>query len=264
MRPVLPLDFGSSVGRAEVVLRLADSVSLHRESGQKLAVYPESGWWLQRAGDFTLCLDFGGVGLHGQGGHAHNDDFSFCLEWLGRPVVTDPGTFLYTSDPKARNRFRSTSFHNTVAIDGKEQRELSSDVFRLPGPDHAFRAMPLPYQACDFVRTLEDQLLHRRIISSNDRTVVIRDELDGSGTHELRWHFHLHPSVQPRIIPRGFALAVPGAGTLKLETSLASPVLELERTEYSPGYGRSEPTFACNASGKFALPLGAEWSISPE
>ena len=54
------------------------------------------------------------------------------------------------------------------------------------------------------------------------------------------------------------------AGTLKLETSLLSPVLELERTEYSPGYGRSEPTFACNASGKFALPVNAEWSISPE
>jgi hypothetical protein len=261
---VLPLDFGSSLGRAQVVLRLADSLGLDQDPAQNRAVYPESGWWLQRAGDFTLCLDFGGVGLHGQGGHAHNDDFSFCLEWLARPVIVDPGTFVYTSDPKARNRFRSTSFHNTVAVDGKEQRELSSDVFRLPGPDQAFRATPLPDQAWAFTRKLGNGLSHSRVISSGDRRFVIRDELEGSGTHELRWHFHLHPSVQPRVIPRGFALAVPGAGTLKLETSLPSPVFELERSEYSPGYGRSEPTFACNASGKFALPLSAEWSLRPE
>lgn len=261
---VLTLDFGSSVGRAEVVLRLARSLSLNAAVAQSLAVYPESGWWLRRWGDFILCLDFGGVGLHGQGGHAHNDDFSFCLEWLGRPVITDPGTFLYTSDPKARNRFRSTSSHNTVAIDGKEQRELSSDVFRLPGPDQAFRAMALPDDAWAFVRNLGDGLSHRRTISSSDRRFAIRDELEGSGTHQLCWHFHLHPAVEPRVITGGFALAVPGAGTLKLETSLPSPVLELERSEFSPGYGRSEPTFVCNASGKFAFPLSAEWHISPE
>src|SRR5262249_47966009 len=131
--------------------------------------------------------------------------------------------------------------------DGKEQKELSSDVFRLPGPDHAFRAMRMTDQACAFIRNLGDGLSHRRIISSSDRTFVIRDEFEGSGTHDLRWHFHLHPSVQPRVIPRGFALEVPGAGTLMLETSLSSPVLELERTEYSPGYGCSVPTFACSA-----------------
>jgi hypothetical protein len=261
---VLPLDFGSSLGRADIVLRLAASLSLDQAPTAAPALYPDSGWWVHRAGDFTAALDFGGVGLHGQGGHAHNDDFSFCLDWRRHSVITDPGTFLYTSDPQARNRFRSTCFHNTVAIDGKEQRELSSDVFRLPGSDHAFHAMPLPEQAWAFIRTLGDGLSHRRIISSGDRRLVIRDELEGSGTRELRWHFHLHPLVQARIIPRGFALVVPGAGTLKLETSLPSPVLGLERTEFSPGYGRSEPTFACNASGKFALPMGAEWSISPE
>ena len=39
-------------------------------------------------------------------------------------MFIDPGTYLYTPLPKERNTFRSTSSHNTVSVDNKEQNQF--------------------------------------------------------------------------------------------------------------------------------------------
>jgi hypothetical protein len=93
--------------------------------------------------------------------------------------------------------------------------------------------------------------------------VLVRDCIEGSGQHHLRWHFHLYPGVEPKVTGHQFALLVKGVGTLVVESSLASVALEIEETDYSSGYGRCQPTQACNASGDFALPLTAEWAFRP-
>jgi len=69
--------------------------------------------------------------------------------------------------------------------------------------------------------------------------------------------------VRPSLTPHGFALVLPGAGTLLLETTQAAPALELLDSEYAPGYGRNQPTRVCVASGEFTLPFSIEWKIAP-
>ena len=74
------LQTGLQTGRAEILLRLASLLLEDKFESSGQAVCPDSGWWVRRAGDFAAALDFGGVGLHGAGAHAHNDALSFCLE----------------------------------------------------------------------------------------------------------------------------------------------------------------------------------------
>lgn len=274
---VLGLDFASGMGRADVLSRLAESLNPPLAGGKAPGMgdgnqasqtpragevlYAESGWWVSREDEFVCALDFGGVGMHGMGAHAHNDDLSFCLEWRGRPVIVDPGTCLYTSDPEARNRFRSTLSHNTVMIDGQEQREAGGDLFMLPGPDEALQAERLEGGAA-FTRPL-GPARHRREIVVRGSAVAIRDHVDGSGRHRLQWRFHLHPGVEPSATPQGVVLTVPDAGNLLLSSKDAFSVREIVQTEYSSGYGRREPARAWTLAGEFELPHAAEFEIRP-
>ena len=73
-----------------------------------------------------VFVDCGEVGMHGRGGHGHNDILSFEL-WLdGMNLVTDCGAYLYTASREWRNRFRSTAFHNVVQVDGEELNRFIS------------------------------------------------------------------------------------------------------------------------------------------
>lgn len=258
---VLALDSASPSGRAEILLRLAA-----RQLGKEFptstsAVYPESGWWVKRSGDFAVALDFGGVGLHGGGAHAHNDDFSFCLDWRAKPVITDPGSFLYTSDRAARNRFRSTLSHNSLRIDEREQHTLSDEPFMLLGPDVAFDAAQRGENAWAFTRPMMAGLIHRREIAASSGEISICDSVEGAGQHQLEWRFNLHPSVCPSLARCGFTLDVPGAGRLLLQTSEPTLALEILPSEYSPSYGRSHMTHVCVVRSQSALPCSVVWSI---
>ncbi len=95
-------------------------------------LFPEAGLAVHRErGDFLLVSN-GRVGTAGFGNHKHNDQLSFELHLAGQPLVVDPGSYVYTSDPAARNLFRGTGFHNTLSVDDGEQNELNPAwLFRL-------------------------------------------------------------------------------------------------------------------------------------
>lgn len=83
-----------------------------RESG---SFSVRSGWEQDASFLYISC------GPHGfmNGGHAHADALCFVLSVGGTPVFVDPGTYNYTSDPIARDRFRSTAFHNCLTVEGE-------------------------------------------------------------------------------------------------------------------------------------------------
>ena len=260
---VLGVDFASTMGRAEILLHLAGTVFGCEFKTTSESLRGGSGWWVRWAGEFTVALDFGGVGLNGQGGHAHNDDFSLCLEWRNRPVIVDPGTYLYTTDPEARNRFRSALSHNTLIVDGREQRALTAGVFTLPGPDAAFHAARLRGDTWAFSRQVASGLAHRREVCAVSKEVSVRDVVEGSGSHRLEWRFHLHPSVEASVVTNGFRLVVPGAGNLLLEASGGALAFKVEESEYSPAYGQRDPAKVCVANGTTELPFSIAWTLHP-
>ena len=96
-------------------------------SARGSAAYPDGGFFVLRAGGTHAVVRCGDTGRYGRGGHSHNDQLSFELFAGGRPLVADPGTYLYTADPAARNLFRSTAYHATLRIARTEQNELRTD-----------------------------------------------------------------------------------------------------------------------------------------
>ena len=259
---VLALDSVSPLGRREILLRLARLIFKRKFEPAECAVYPEAGWCVRTIGDFRLALDFGGVGLCGMGAHAHNDDFSFCLDWRGHPVIVDPGTYLYTGDPEARNRFRSTLAHNTVTADGNEQRPLDSALFQLRGQ---VRSHPLRAEEDRWTlsRELNVDVVHVREIRSADGAIIIRDSLACRTPRTLEWRFTLHPDVFATKTSKGFALSLPNGSKLNLEADSALEGIELElaAAEYSASYGHRTPTQRCLARTS-AKDFEIRWRIS--
>ncbi len=209
--------------------------------------YPQGGYYVMRHGELWCLVRCGDVGLNGIGGHAHNDQLSFELAYGAQPLIVDPGSYLYTADPAARNEFRSTRSHSTVRVGRAEQNPLRADyLFSLPdetraqclrfdtdGPNAAFAGEHTGF------RSLERPVRHRRELSfdGEGRELVITDTVAGANGEELEWTFPLAPCD---VTAKGSSAVArfPGA-TLEIRTEGLD--LRVERGWSAPSYGVREP-----------------------
>jgi hypothetical protein len=211
--------------------------------GDGHAAYPHGGWYAMRHGELWAIVRCGDVGLGGHGGHAHNDQLSFELAVGEQPLVVDPGSYLYTADARARNDFRSTRAHSTLAIGGAEQNRLRTDyLFALPEESHARR---LRFESdgprASFegehsgFRDLPRPVLHRRELSFDGRsgTVRIVDTVIGALGEEIVWSFPLAPGEARSDGARALA----SLGQAQLELVADGALLEIESGWISPSYG---------------------------
>lgn len=96
----------------------------------KLISYPSFGLYIFKENNFYLSIYAGRNGRNCNGSHSHNDKLSFELNLFGKDIFVDPGTYLYTSIPEMRNKFRSIKAHNVIIADGTEQNEFI-DLFSM-------------------------------------------------------------------------------------------------------------------------------------
>jgi hypothetical protein len=96
------------------------------------ASFEHGGFYILRNDDDFVMLTAGGPGTGGLSNHKHNDLLAIEIHLAGEDVLVDPGSYLYTSDPAARDAFRSTHAHNTVMVDGVEQNRIpTASLFSL-------------------------------------------------------------------------------------------------------------------------------------
>ena len=81
-------------------------------------LFEDAGVVVAKTESTYLLVTNGRVGTNGFGNHKHNDLLSFEFHADGVPLVVDPGSYVYTSNPDARNLVRGTAYHNTIQIDG--------------------------------------------------------------------------------------------------------------------------------------------------
>jgi hypothetical protein len=196
-----------------------------------------------RHGRLWAIVRCGDVGLGGIGAHAHNDQLSFELAVGKQPLVVDPGSYLYTADPRARNEFRCTRTHSTLSIGGAEQSRLRSDyLFELR---EEARARCLRFdrdgpQACfegehSGFRALGRAVLHRRVLCFDGEAAIVRitDRVLGARGQELSWSFPLAPGTATAEGSR--ALATFTGAQLQIDAEGAA--LAVEQGWLSPSYG---------------------------
>jgi hypothetical protein len=160
--------------------------------------------------------------------------------------VVDPGSFVYTSDPAARNLFRSTGYHNTLMVDGVEQNELRPEwLFRL---FETARAEMLAFRATGTAveysgrhvgyARLPQPVTHTREfrLLAAEPALLITDRLEGRGEHRCRWHFHLAPGVHARDAGQGVILLASSGQTFAL-VAPESLRPKISDAWYSPSYG---------------------------
>lgn len=86
--------------------------------------YPNSGIYIYKTKGFYLAINVMPLGQKGKGGHKHNDTLSYELMIDNKELFLDPGTYLYTSNSKYRNKFRSINSHNVPIINGLEENDF--------------------------------------------------------------------------------------------------------------------------------------------
>jgi len=249
-------------------LRVAD---LPQAATPSAAAYPSGGFYVLRSNNTHAVVRCGGVGQNGNGGHAHNDLLSFELS-CGAPVVVDAGTYAYTSDPVARNAFRATAAHNTVAVAGAEINPIAArELFRL-------RQVARPrvevweertghirlVVSHDGYRRLEPSVVHRRtfVLERASGVLTIGDELLGRGDQWAETFLHLAPPTMVRRTAEAeFELAT--GGTVALLEYWGVSEVELVDGWVSDRFGVREeaPVLVACASG--ALPLRFGYQFVP-
>ena len=240
--------------------------------------FPDSGVYVMREGDLYLLITCGVVGTRGIGNHKHNDLLSFELHVDGQDLIVDPGSYLYTPEPVWRNRFRSTTAHNTVTVDGAEQNRFGGGGLFWLHPDATPRCLAWECTAegdrfvgeHDGYTRLSPSVIHRREFRLDKRTrrIDVCDRLDGGGRHALVWNFTLAPGVTVRqagerqweigsgSVRALFRLAEMGPGEARRKARL-----EVVEAWVSPRYGVKESARAIRLHLEADLPVDSRFLI---
>ena len=241
--------------------------------------FPDSGIYLMREEGLYLLITCGAVGTQGIGNHKHNDVLSFELHADGQDLIVDSGSYLYTPEPAWRNRFRSTAAHNTVMVDEAEQNRFGEGGLFWLHADAVPRCLAWEStpDADRFVgehdgyARLADPVIHRREfrLDKRARRVEIRDWLQGSGRHEIAWHFTLAPGVVARRVAEGQWEIEGGSvrallGLVEMGPKAARQALRMEVAEtfVSPRYGVKLPAQAIRIQCHADLPVECRFQIT--
>ena len=164
-------------------------------------VFPEGGYAILGDENVHIIFDAGPLGYTAIAAHGHADALSVCLAIDGEWWLVDPGTYTYHDNVEWRNYFRSTMAHNTVLVDGIDQSKIGGDFLWL---DHANAELldhgddgqrQWVYGTHDGYQHLDVRHYRRVEYSGKDRNILVTDTFNGTGKHQLCWHWHLSPKV---------------------------------------------------------------------
>ena len=241
--------------------------------------FPDAGMTILRTGEASqeiwVRCDAGPHGFLSIAAHGHADALSIELRYGGVDVLADPGTYCYHGESSWRGYFKGTRAHNTLAIDGQDQAVSGGPFLWLTHPASALDK-PIGNPACSwqarhdgYCRLADPVVHHRRVeISTDDRSVVVRDWIDAREPHEavLSWHFG--PDVSAELGGAVARLQWPGgAATLdlapELTWSLHHGQVDPPLGWYSAGFGHKTPAYSLTGCGRLAAGTSLQTRFTP-
>ncbi len=195
--------------------------------------FPQGQILIVNKWNWYLAIIAGDIGQDGNGGHAHNDTGSFELSYKGKKFIIDPGTYVYTSNPKQRNKFRSIAQHSVFAIKNQEfHKFVKGNLFGLEngdGPEAKFRNKKS--EILFSVRYSDKKL--QRTFKIDPKSVKILDQIKFKTQHQLNQNLILARKVKTKINQNKNTLSNQG---IKLYLKIYQP--KLEKIEISKAYNQ--------------------------
>jgi hypothetical protein len=194
----------------EVEIRLTQGVL----DGVVAFAYPDFGIFIWKSPRLFLSVRCGPLGQSGHGGHDHNDQLAIELQVDGVDWLADPGSYVYTADPKLRDVYRSVMAHAAPRQGNREPASLSLGMFRL---DDTTKARCIAFDADGFLGChLGFGTAIYRAIRVEPGRIRLRDMADGGADWEREIETVILASAEA--VRRHFDIRVP----------------------FSPGYGLRE------------------------
>ena len=239
------------------------------QSAMASSALPDTGYFVSRsAAGHHLVIDGGPHGYQ-NGGHAHADALSLTLSLRGTPLLIDPGTGCYTTDPALRDRLRSTALHNTLTLDDRPQ-SVPRGPFHWSSVANSRVNAWRTHERFDFFDGAHDgygPITHRRrVFALHGDLVVVADLVDGAGAHHAAVHWHLDPGWTVDLRGRRATLtqtdrSVPPVGFAVPQGMVESLSADAESGLgwHSPVYGHVEPATTLRVTHDGGAPF---WMVS--
>jgi uncharacterized heparinase superfamily protein len=215
-----------------------------------------------------IMIDCGSIGPDYQPGHAHCDTLSYELAIDGRRVIVDSGVFDYEPSSE-RGYARSTRAHNTVVVDGEEQSEIWG-VFRVARRAKPLRALfekradgsVIFEGAHDGYARLAGKPIHKRHMSYDGQgSWVIKDMLEGRGSHRMESYIHIHPDFQAVQSGASIRVIEPSGSTIAIIEALGPSDMRVEQGWYFPEFGLKLENHVIVITCTEEIPLGLSYRI---
>jgi uncharacterized heparinase superfamily protein len=232
------------------------------------ASFADGGYYIMRGDQLHAFIDVGDIGMHGRGGHGHNDTFSFELWCDGSPLIVDSGTYTYSADVYLRNEFRRTQAHNALVVDKTEIAEFSG-LWSIRADET--RPRILNWRTDENADILEaehfayfglpSRMTHRRKfeLTKHPCSLAITDALQGSGSHLLESYLHFAPGVSVELGGPQKAIARNENGRYIVTVSRGE--FSVDETWYSRSYGVKERNKTLKISLNAILPTELQITI---
>ena len=213
---------------------------------QKITDFPvfdfKAGRFLWKNNNLYFHLVAGPKGQGGNGGHSHNDVFSYELNIDGIDLLVDPGSFSYTGNPLERNNFRSIHNHNTLSWREIEPCSLKRGLFTLPEEGNLIIEDSKINGCMSSLKGIYEykERFHRRETTVDTKSKLVKIE-DYCSDFGATINFVLAPGIIPKFEKSGFWLN----NTWFFFKGIKS--FTEEYTSYSSAYGIKNSTILVRA-----------------
>jgi hypothetical protein len=209
----LPIPKAVSLPLAEKPARRAVRVTIPAKASlTERAAFPGFGLYIWRGTNDFVSVRCGRAAHDAHGAHAHNDQLSVEIMLDGVAWTRDPGSYVYTPDPMARDAYRSAAAH-FAPRGAREPGDLSGGAFRLRDKAHARLHR---FDADEFLGAHDGfgETVFRRVTFQNDQLVI--EDLYGGSEIAASTMVEEHAPATPAELAHQWGLTLP----------------------FSPGYGR--------------------------
>jgi hypothetical protein len=237
--------------------------------GLPSTVLCDSGLGVLRKDEASVVFCAMPNGLGGKGSHTHCDKLAIVFRLAGVEVFTDSGSRCYTRSAAMRNADRSTTAHTTLLLESADQNLVNQDPGSLFISGNQAVVSPISASRNQMWASHQGYkrfgVEHRRKVELDERSLLLIDELNGTGNHRVELRFILGPEWQISSEMMGGKVVrcqIMGPRRLSLSCESGTPLeLTVQPTEISREYGASLPASSISIKAGAAMPAKFETRV---